>query len=201
MTTQPQNARAGGWIQTYTGRKFWPLDPRPDEIDIQDIAHALSQMCRYAGHCTSFYSVAQHSVLMAESPAVPAPAKLWALLHDASEAYLVDVPRPIKPHLGGYTEIEAKVMLAVCKRFGLPAAMPPSVKSADNRILFDEKKAIMNPGPAWDTIADLEPLGVAIITWPPVVAKRRFLEVFNKLTEPTSTREEDLPAQVAVESA
>ena len=74
-------ARKGNWMQTFTGRQFWPADPRADEIDIRDIAHALSMQCRYAGHCTQFYSVAEHCVLLAN--AIP-EQKLWALLHDAS---------------------------------------------------------------------------------------------------------------------
>src|SRR5690606_29748913 len=98
--------RKGDWMQTFTGRRFWPLDPRPDEICIEDIAHALSMQCRYAGHCLSFYSVAEHSVLLSQH--VAEPFRRWALLHDASEAYLVDVPRPIKGDLSNYRAVEAR---------------------------------------------------------------------------------------------
>lgn len=85
--------RRGDWMMTYSGRAFWPLDPRADEIDPLDIAHALSMLCRYGGHVRRFYSVAEHCVLM--SHAVAPEHALWALLHDATEAYMVDLPRPI----------------------------------------------------------------------------------------------------------
>ena len=86
--------RVGDWIQTMSGVIFYPLDPRPEEIRIEDIAHALSHQCRFAGHCREFYSVAEHSVRVSRE--LPQEFMLWGLLHDASEAYLVDLPRPIK---------------------------------------------------------------------------------------------------------
>src|SRR6266700_4788978 len=101
----------GDWIQTAMGRKFWPMDPRSGEVFIDDIAHALSMLCRFGGHCIRFYSVAEHSVLLSR---VAEPRfKLWALLHDASEAYLADVPRPVKPALVGYKDAEERVQRAI----------------------------------------------------------------------------------------
>src|SRR5580692_700756 len=117
----------GDWIQTATGRQFWPMDPRPDEIFIDDIAHALSMLCRFGGHCLRFYSVAEHSVLL--SRVAPQKHKLWALLHDASEAYLVDVPRPIKPMLVGYKAAEEKIQRAIAVRFNLHFGIPEDIKS------------------------------------------------------------------------
>src|ERR1051326_3663293 len=113
-------SRVGDWMRTYTGVRFYPSDPRPDEIFIQDIAHSLSNMCRFAGHVKEFYSVAEHSVRV--SLACHPDDALWGLLHDASEAYVVDMPRPIKraPFMHGYRLLEAKVSLAVCERFELP---------------------------------------------------------------------------------
>ena len=64
--SQAVSARKGDWMQTYTGRQFWPIDPRANEVHIEDIAHALSMMCRYNGHCRTFYSVAEHSVLVSQ---------------------------------------------------------------------------------------------------------------------------------------
>src|SRR5271165_7548492 len=86
--------RKGDWIQTYTGRVMYPLDPRPEEINIIDIAHALSNLCRFTGHVRTFYSVAEHSVRVSQH-CDPKDA-LWGLLHDASEAYLADMSRPMK---------------------------------------------------------------------------------------------------------
>jgi len=85
-------ARIGDWIQTYTGKRFWPLDPRPEDVDILDIAHSLSLLCRFTGHTSSFYSVSQHSILVAQE--VPKRLRLWALFHDAAEAYIGDIARP-----------------------------------------------------------------------------------------------------------
>jgi len=183
--------RIGDWIQTYTGRQFWPLDPRADEIHIEDIAHSLSLQCRYAGHCKRFYSVAEHSVLLARY--VSQPVKLWALLHDASEAYLVDVPRPIKPYLENYEDVERRLMYRIRDRFGLfsvkdkPSGvawaghMPAEVKTADMRICVDEKAQNMAPGLMWG-IDGLEPLGVTLQFWSPDEAERQFLACFGELT-------------------
>ena len=168
--------RQGDWIQTYLGVQFWPADPRPEEICLEDIAHALSMLCRYGGHCKRFYSVAEHSVLLAYN--VRRENRLWALMHDASEAYLVDVPRPIKPFLQGYREMEDGIMQAVRKRFRLPGRMPDEVKEMDLRILTDERQQNMNPAPAaWST--DRESLGVMLHYWTPEQAKFEFLRAFN----------------------
>lgn len=175
MSAAPNGAeRHGDWMQTYTGRMFWPMDPRPEEVNIADIAHALSMQCRYAGHCLRFYSVAEHCVLL--SQAVAPEHALWALLHDASEAYLVDVPRPVKPFLAGYREAEARVMAVIAGNFGLSAEMPDEVKDADNRILEDERRQNMSDPPAEWRVGP--PLGVTLQFWTPEVARRRFLEAY-----------------------
>lgn len=172
--------RSGDWMQTATGRQFWPLDPRPSEICIEDIAHSLSMMCRYGGRCHRFYSVAEHSVLM--SRAVSRENALWALLHDASEAYVVDVPRPLKAHLPNYKDLESYVMSAVCVRFGISHVMPAEVKSADTLILLDESAQNMGPAPApWGIVG--EPLGVSLMFWSPEQAKAEFLAEFSALSK------------------
>ncbi len=124
------------WMRTYTGSRVHILRPRPEEIHIIDIAHALSNTCRFCGHVPKFYSVAQHSLLVAE--AVPDTFRLWGLLHDASEAYLHDLTRPLKRNLPAYAEIEGRMMDAICIRFGLPLTMPAQVKEADNAVLATE---------------------------------------------------------------
>lgn len=171
--------RFGDWMQTYSGRQFWPMDPRAEEIDIEDIAHALSMQCRYAGHCLRFYSVAEHCVHLSRK--VSTENALWALLHDASEAYLVDVPRPVKPYLTGYHRAEDFVMRAVAARFGLGPVMPAQVNEYDTRILNDEFAQNMAPPPSG--LIDMgEPLGVELRFWPPEIAKLKFLNRFESLT-------------------
>jgi len=145
---------------------------RPNEIDQADIAHALSLLCRYGGHIDRFYSVAEHCVLM--SQAVPAQHALAALLHDATEAYVVDVPRPLKRQLAGYREIEAAVWSAICLRFHLAGDLPAEVKDADNRILLTERDVLMPRHDVWG-VDGLEPLEVTITGWAPPEAERRYL--------------------------
>jgi 5'-deoxynucleotidase YfbR-like HD superfamily hydrolase len=169
--------RIGDWIQVYSGRPFWPLDPRAEEVEIEDIAQALSLKCRYGGHCLRFYSVAEHSVLVSQHVA-PEHA-LWALLHDAGEAYLADVPRPVKPSLAGWKALEDGIMRAVCDRFGLPHAEPGEVKRVDFAITTDEKAALMAEGPAWTGL--LPPIGARIEGLPPMEARAAFMARFEEL--------------------
>lgn len=170
--------RKGNWMQTYLGVQFWPLDPRANEINIVDIAHALSNMCRYAGHCKKFYSVAEHSVLV--SHLVPPKDALAGLLHDATEAYLVDVPRPIKGYLGGYHEFEHTLWVAVAEAFNLSVDLPESVKVADNAILLAEAEQIMGPKPApWNIPGEMADVKIECLS--PSKAKRLFLNRFVEL--------------------
>jgi uncharacterized protein len=173
--------RIGDWMQTYDGVQFWPLDPHPSEIYLVDIAHALSNQCRFAGHCSSFYSVAQHSVLV--SHIVPAQDAAWALLHDAAEAYLVDLPRPLKGYsqLGSiYTQIEEVLMLCICERFGLSPVRPESIKLADDVALMTEKRDLMPNCPQkWRETAS--PIEQPIIPLSPMEAEGAFLLRANEL--------------------
>ncbi len=173
------------YFLTYTGKHVHSLSPHPEEIDIDDVAHSLSQMCRFLGHTDGFYSVGQHSVLVSEL--VPAQDALWGLMHDASEAYLCDLPAPIKrdPEMGIYRIAEDRLMLAVCQKFGLQPEMPKSVMLADKLLLATEFRDVT-------TVDDLDWIiaecGVApsehllIHPWPPCVAEERFLRRFWNLT-------------------
>lgn len=171
--------RIGDWMQTYRGGQFWPLDPRPEEVFLEDIAHALAHICRFGAHCRRFYSVAEHSVIV--SLVVPPEDALCALLHDAAEAYVADVPRPLKKSLTGYREIENRVWLAVAEKFGLAAELPVSVKAADNAVLLAEAAQVMAPAPApWLIPGD--PAAVSVNGHSPAVAKELFLNRFAELT-------------------
>lgn len=170
------------WIQTYTGKKFYPADPSVEDIDIEDIAHALSNMCRFTGHTKEFYSVAQHSVLA--SWICEEGDRMWALLHDASEAYLTDVAKPIKPILVGYDHIEDRLMSAICERFGLPKDQPASVKIADMIMLATEQRDLLCSPPAeWTQTKGVTPAAWGIVPWFPKHAKNKFLERFYQLYE------------------
>lgn len=129
------------FIQSYSGRSITFLNPKADQIDIDDIAHTLSLLCRFGGHCKTFYSVAEHSVRCAQ---VASPEnKLEALLHDASEAYLVDMPRPIKQELQGYRDIEGNLDRVIREKYGLPSVMSQEVRFIDDAMLATEKRDLM----------------------------------------------------------
>jgi hypothetical protein len=128
-------------IKTFTGRVD-PLNPVVDEINIEDIAHALSRQCRYNGHCVGFISVARHSIWVAEQLAAQGYDKvvqLTGLLHDAAEAYLGDLVRPIKHSDFGveYLKIEAILEEVIAKCFGIPFPFPQEVYEADNHVLHE----------------------------------------------------------------
>lgn len=142
------------FIQTYSGKAFW-ADAEPEMVETPDIANALSLNCRWAGHIHQFYSVAQHSCYMhdklRERYSGDAQLLLWALMHDASEAYIADIPRPFKPLIEGYMDIEEKLMHVIAKRYGLHWPMPEMVKRYDGLILFDEAKMLQHPAVhGWD---------------------------------------------------
>ena len=177
------SGRKGHYMQTASGRAYWPLDPRPEDITIEDIAHALGHICRYGGHCLTFYSVAEHSVLV--SRLVPPEHALKALLHDAPEAYCGDVVRPLKKHLTDYAGIEELNWRAVCDRFGMTYDMPQCIHDADVALLFAEQAAIM---PA--TLQETRGMGLttplkadpaSIFGYMPGRATERFLARFNEL--------------------
>lgn len=166
--------RIGDFSQVYSARKFWPLDPRPEEVHIEDIAHSLAMQCRWGGHCIRFLSVAEHSVHVAMS--LPRKHALWGLLHDGSEAYVTDVPRPLKYSIQNYREYEDNVMRAICDRYGLPHEVPEAVKWADDAILGDEIDQNMHPMP-WQS-AFKDRLGVDLQFWTPERAEDEFLSLF-----------------------
>jgi hypothetical protein len=177
--------RKGDWMQTSRGTMFWPLDPRASEVHVEDIAHALSMLCRYGGHCKHFYSVGQHSVYVSRVLAAWGHDPLTCmigLLHDATEAYCVDVPRPIKRYLAGYNQIEARIWLAVAEHFSLPAEMPECIHLADNAVLLAEKAQIMLPSPApWSVPG--EPADIEIIRLHPDAVRRIFMARYDELVQ------------------
>jgi len=134
----------GPYIRTYSGIKFTIFNPKPEMIIIEDIAHALSQLCRYGGHCSPFYSVARHSIIA--SYLVEEKYALDALCHDFSEAYVIDLPRPIKQQIPEYTKLEDKIYLSIAQKYNLSFPIPPAVHKIDRDMIgyewdyFMEKK-------------------------------------------------------------
>jgi hypothetical protein len=151
------------WLLTATGKHFVYADPRPEMIDIRDIARALSREARFNGHASGFYSVAQHSIMV--SNIVPEEYALEALLHDASEAYLKDIPRPLKALLPDYKAIEARVDAVVREKFGLPKQKSRIVKNADLVLLATERRDLMPADEPWPVLSGVIPLAKAIQPW------------------------------------
>ena len=182
-------------IYTFTGGMIRPLDPNPDDINIEDIAHALSNQCRYTGHTSRFYSVAEHCLLATaivedeydnNYDGAAVELHVATLLHDASEAYLSDIARPIKKAPGfaeTYLKYEAALERAIGVRFGIPGEMHPATRWADERILGIEVHTLLPAvfREAYGEIAPwaprLEPIGL-----PPRAAEVEFLEAYARLS-------------------
>lgn len=180
------------WIQTYTGKKIVLQDVNPEDIDIIDIAHALSQINRFTGHTTVPYSVAEHSVrasfVLAQGGLVfpeVYPQRVFEralLLHDAAEYVVGDVASPLKRLLTGYAEIEHAVQSAIATRFGVPMEVfsDLTIKRVDMAMLATEKRDLLGREPSvWDSLP--EPLKRRIYPWQPREAANRFLERFEEL--------------------
>ena len=172
-----------GWMQTYTGRPFYPLEPLMDDVDIESIAHSLSMLCRYNGHCLRFYSVAEHCVHL--SYTVDPEHARWALMHDAVEAYVGDMVRPVKNDMPEFRSIEDNLEAVLAGKFGLGWPMPAQVKEHDTRIVVDEREQNMAPSSLpWSLLEGYAPLGVTLQCWSPERAEAEYLSRYRQLFNP-----------------
>lgn len=181
--------RIGDWIETYTGKSFYPLDPRPQDICIEDIAHGLSLICRYNGQCKRLYTVAQHSLNCADVAAhlgLTPRIQLLCLLHDAAEAYIADVSKPVKPYLAGYKDIERNIQAVIYRTFDIA---PPDkteadwVKHIDRCVMVAEAKVLM-PFQGWGKwVDDADEVEVDLTPWTGEMLEARFKVRFAALKE------------------
>lgn len=177
-----ETGQSKSWIQTYSGKVFYPLTPHIKSIDIIDIAHSLSLICRYVGHIKHFYSVAQHSVIIANHFKDDPILAKWGLLHDGPEAYIVDIPRPIKKKLVGYCAIEDRYNKMFATKFDLPYPIPEEVKEIDTRILMTERQTRMIYKPIIiEEFKKIKPLTVDIPVMMPREAELQFLQKYIEL--------------------
>ncbi len=188
--------RERGWMQTFSGKRFHPLEPVPSEIELVDLAHGLANVCRYAGHTNRFYSVAEHCVWVShyvelaahQSGLSAATCKAYAreaLLHDSAESYIGDMIRPLKhqPEMLEFRLAEARIESAVFERFGIKStpASHEAIKSVDDRILRDEIDTLKADPTMYADLVTLAPLGVQLQCWSPAVAKQEFLARYREL--------------------
>ena len=187
------------WIQTFTGKRVFPLRPRAEDIDIRDIAHALSLKCRFGGHISSFYSVAQHSVAVSTCRWLTTPVeRLWGLLHDAGEAYLPDIASPIKDRVFvsngdpepattyiAFRHAENLILKCVAEKYDLSWPPPAAVDQADKIALVTEARDLLPGGPildwAYNVAADPEPSQILPVH--AQLAEITFLNWFDNLTD------------------
>ena len=176
----------GPYLQTVSGRWVNPLDPDPEQFDIEDIARALGNLCRFGGHCRAFYSVAQHSVIVSElvqQRAGDVEDVFAALMHDASEAYLGDMPHPLKhrsPLGAAFKEAENRLEAALRAHFAIKADVP-EIKRADRALLATERRAFSAERWTWPELDGVEPLALELTAWPPETAAKAFLARYAEL--------------------
>jgi hypothetical protein len=176
----------GPYLQTVSGRWLNPFDPDPAQIEIGDIARALANQCRFGGHCRTFYSVAQHSVHVSElveQRGGDVEDVFAALMHDAGEAYLGDMPHPIKhrsPLGAAFREAENHLEQTIRERFGIRADVP-ELKPADRALLATERRALSSESWHWPELDGVEPVEFSLRAWSPDEAERAFTRRYDEL--------------------
>lgn len=177
-------------ISTWSGKWFDILKPEEYEYDIEEIAHSLSNLCRYTGHTNTFYSVAEHSVLV--SRMVPPQYALVGLLHDSSECFLGDVSSPLKSILPEYKKIEESVEKAIARWFNIPFPYPRAIKEADKRMYWQERQSVADNGirdGLWHqdlrATRKVEATGMT-----PHMAKRMFMSRYKEIMENNNNTKE-----------
>lgn len=211
------------WTHTSRGRPMDLLDPQPDDVDLHEIARALSHQCRYNGNCKAFYSVAEHSVHVSNwlrKQGHPAEVQLAGLLHDAAEAYTGDLTWPMQQVLFGdrhgpgrswssgamakerYRETQARIDALICTLVGLDSSLlhHPAVKEADTRILLDERNVLLNPCDRrwYPEEQGMGPLGVTLQMWRPELAEFRFSTALARVCSVAAETNEPIRAALTL---
>ena len=177
----------GNTILTASGMYFDFVNVRPDLISSYDIGYALGNICRFNGHCT-FYSVAEHCVHCCEVAEEMYPDDIElhfaALMHDAAEAYIGDVSKPLKVMLPDFRKIEARVEAAIDEKFGIDTSKQSIVKHIDLCMLKVEKAQLfLNDRAQWTGFAELPDIKCTLQFWKPSVASESFLAKYYDVTE------------------
>lgn len=180
QTSPETRDKRGSFVTTYSGARFFVDECNIQDIPIEDIAHALSMNCRFNGHLEKFYSVAEHSVIVSEL--VSDEDALSALLHDVSEAFVPDMPRPFKCMIEGFDAYEERIQKAVAEHYGTKYPLPEHVQWVDKNIVRTEAEELYKSPPSWVEYYDQVCLKGMIVGHPPKIAKEIFLAEFYRLT-------------------
>ena len=187
------------WIGLLSGAQMNYNRPEESDVTLDDLASALSNICRFSGHLPSFYSVAQH--LVNTSRIVPAQFAFDALMHDTAEAFTNDLPTPLKWALPVFKELEVRIEGAMAKKFGFNYPYPPEIKIADTQMLLLEKKYVKKDYRDWPNYRDIEFEHLAKLVdlkpWQPCRAKREFLDRYYELTNEQARIEQVLRKRAA----
>ena len=168
------------YVSTFSGNRFYPLRPHIDRVAIEDIAHGLAYQCRFNGQTKTFYSIAQHSLIVAGL--VPPPLRLAALLHDAAEAYLGDMVKPLKVLMPEFAALEDQVTAIIAATYGIDFSDYAPIKRADLIALATEKRDLMpHSAERWAYLDGIAPLPGIIVAMDPGEAKQCFLQRFHAL--------------------
>jgi 5'-deoxynucleotidase YfbR-like HD superfamily hydrolase len=176
----------GPYLQTVSGRWVNPFDPDPSQLDAGDIARALANQCRFGGHTRVFYSVAQHSVIVSElveQRGGDIEEAFAALMHDASEAYLGDMPHPLKhrsPLGAAFKAAEDHLERAIRDRFRIKPDVA-EIKRADRALLATERRTFSAETWHWPELEGVEPLDLELTAWPPDEAAEAFAQRYAEL--------------------
>lgn len=187
ITAEQHQAALTPTILTSKGTYFDFATPAKSQIDVEIIAHALANLCRFTGHCREFYSVAQHAVVV--SYLTPSEFAYEGLHHDDAEAFVGDMASPLKKMIPGYKVIEQYIEAEVFRRMGMPAKLPPQVKAADLVALRTEQRDLMHiDGGLWTSLEGVEPAEFLIKPLPPRLAREIYLERHAELLANRATQ-------------
>ncbi len=181
--------RKGKYMETYTGEFFYPVDPRIEEVNIKDIAHGLSLICRFGGQCKYFYSVAQHCLNVSndlKQQKYDEVIQLYGLLHDASEAYISDIVSPLKPELPDYKLYEKKIEETIFNRFGLDypdEEIHKIIKKSDIDVFCNEALVLMNNKNNWIDNFDYRKLDIDLKRRDMSEVEKEYIETQKRLSK------------------
>lgn len=185
------------YLQTFTGNTIWLEDLTKNTYRMEDVAHSLSNQCRYNGHTSEFYSVAQHSYYVSQM--VPKDVALEGLLHDMAESISSDIPSPAKQYILGAKEFDNRFTEDMFRKFNLKWPMPPEVHEADLRMLFTEGRQLMPNCDIenWQDASNVKSYDFKITPWKPAMAKQMYLDRYQHLWYRRVNREDELKENIA----